>query len=255
MAGGFTSLCFGGPAAEQGGRGEAREQRAPTARRGGPRPERYGEKCGSRNSVPGGRPRAAPAAFIPAPGGPCSRWHRGQHHHHFPASRRVKRGNVRADPHGHAVGFPRRTVAVRHRGRPGHPQRPVRHAGHAARRAPRERPPAGVGPPERPSAAAAAPWRPHEAGRLRGHAHRHHGRPPGPDDHAGPGPRLHDRAGRRLRLQPACQDLPDRDGQWIVEDLGSTNGTYLDRSRLTSPTPVPLGAPIRIGKTVIELRK
>ncbi|WP_066945880.1 FHA domain-containing protein FhaB/FipA [Streptomyces lushanensis] len=48
---------------------------------------------------------------------------------------------------------------------------------------------------------------------------------------------------------------PDRDGQWIVEDLGSTNGTYLDRTRLTTPTPIALGAPIRIGKTVIELRK
>ncbi|MEU6403922.1 FHA domain-containing protein [Streptomyces sp. NPDC046985] len=48
---------------------------------------------------------------------------------------------------------------------------------------------------------------------------------------------------------------PDRDGQWIVEDLGSTNGTYLDRARLNTPTPIPLGAPIRIGKTVIELRK
>ncbi|QLH22967.1 FHA domain-containing protein [Streptomyces sp. Rer75] len=48
---------------------------------------------------------------------------------------------------------------------------------------------------------------------------------------------------------------PDRDGQWIVEDLGSTNGTYLERNRLTTPTPIPLGAPIRIGKTVIELRK
>jgi len=48
---------------------------------------------------------------------------------------------------------------------------------------------------------------------------------------------------------------PDRDGNWIVEDLGSTNGTYLDRSRLTTATPIPLGAPIRIGKTVIELRK
>ncbi|MCX2968000.1 FHA domain-containing protein [Streptomyces sp. TRM70308] len=48
---------------------------------------------------------------------------------------------------------------------------------------------------------------------------------------------------------------PDRDGQWIVEDLGSTNGTYLDRNRLTTPTPIPPGAPIRIGKTVIELRK
>ncbi|MFC5719711.1 FHA domain-containing protein [Streptomyces gamaensis] len=48
---------------------------------------------------------------------------------------------------------------------------------------------------------------------------------------------------------------PDHDGQWIVEDLGSTNGTYLDRTRLTTPTPIPLGTPIRIGKTVIELRK
>ncbi|MFI8101478.1 FHA domain-containing protein [Streptomyces sp. NPDC086023] len=48
---------------------------------------------------------------------------------------------------------------------------------------------------------------------------------------------------------------PDRDGNWIVEDLGSTNGTYLDRARLTVATPIPLGAPIRIGKTVIELRK
>ncbi|MFI9721016.1 FHA domain-containing protein [Streptomyces sp. NPDC052396] len=48
---------------------------------------------------------------------------------------------------------------------------------------------------------------------------------------------------------------PDNDGQWIVEDLRSTNGTYLDRTRLTTPTPIPLGAPIRIGKTVIELRK
>jgi pSer/pThr/pTyr-binding forkhead associated (FHA) protein len=48
---------------------------------------------------------------------------------------------------------------------------------------------------------------------------------------------------------------PDRDGQWIVEDLGSTNGTYLGRTRLTTPTPIPPGEPIRIGKTVIELRK
>jgi pSer/pThr/pTyr-binding forkhead associated (FHA) protein len=48
---------------------------------------------------------------------------------------------------------------------------------------------------------------------------------------------------------------PDQNGQWIVEDLGSTNGTYLDRARLTTPTPIGPGAPIRIGKTVIELRK
>lgn len=53
---------------------------------------------------------------------------------------------------------------------------------------------------------------------------------------------------RHARLFP-------QDGQWIVEDLGSTNGTYLDRSKVTRPTPVPLGVPIRVGKTVIELRK
>ena len=48
---------------------------------------------------------------------------------------------------------------------------------------------------------------------------------------------------------------PDQSGQWIVEDLNSTNGTYLDRTRLTSPTPLQPGVAIRIGRTVIELRK
>ena len=46
-----------------------------------------------------------------------------------------------------------------------------------------------------------------------------------------------------------------QDGQWIVEDLGSTNGTYLDRQKVTRPMPVPTGVPIRIGKTVLELRR
>ena len=46
-----------------------------------------------------------------------------------------------------------------------------------------------------------------------------------------------------------------QDGQWIVEDLGSTNGTYLDRQKVARPTPVPVGVPIRIGKTVLELRR
>jgi hypothetical protein len=46
-----------------------------------------------------------------------------------------------------------------------------------------------------------------------------------------------------------------QDGQWLVEDLGSTNGTYLDRQKVTQPTPVPVGVPIRIGKTVLELRR
>jgi pSer/pThr/pTyr-binding forkhead associated (FHA) protein len=53
---------------------------------------------------------------------------------------------------------------------------------------------------------------------------------------------------RHARLFP-------QDGQWLVEDLGSTNGTYLDRQKVTAPTPVPIGVPIRIGKTVLELRR
>jgi len=43
--------------------------------------------------------------------------------------------------------------------------------------------------------------------------------------------------------------------QWMLEDLGSTNGTYLDRQRVTDPVAAPPGVPIRVGKTVLELRK
>ena len=53
---------------------------------------------------------------------------------------------------------------------------------------------------------------------------------------------------RHARLVPG-------DGSWLVEDLGSTNGTYLAGSKVSRPTPVPLGAQIKIGKTVLELRR
>jgi len=43
--------------------------------------------------------------------------------------------------------------------------------------------------------------------------------------------------------------------QWFVEDLGSTNGTYIGTVRITQPTTVTLGTQIRIGKTILELRK
>jgi pSer/pThr/pTyr-binding forkhead associated (FHA) protein len=45
-----------------------------------------------------------------------------------------------------------------------------------------------------------------------------------------------------------------RGSEWYVEDLGSTNGTYLDRAKVTTAVRVPMGTPVRIGKTVIELR-
>ena len=48
--------------------------------------------------------------------------------------------------------------------------------------------------------------------------------------------------------------LSQRGSEWYVEDLGSTNGTYLDRAKVTTAVRVPIGTPVRIGKTVIELR-
>jgi pSer/pThr/pTyr-binding forkhead associated (FHA) protein len=43
--------------------------------------------------------------------------------------------------------------------------------------------------------------------------------------------------------------------QWFVEDLGSTNGTYIGSHRLTQPTTLQVGSKVRIGKTTLELRK
>jgi len=45
------------------------------------------------------------------------------------------------------------------------------------------------------------------------------------------------------------------DGTWVVQDLDSTNGTFLDGVRVTLPTPIPLNTPIRIGTTSFELRR
>jgi pSer/pThr/pTyr-binding forkhead associated (FHA) protein len=43
--------------------------------------------------------------------------------------------------------------------------------------------------------------------------------------------------------------------QWFVEDLGSTNGTYIGTVRISQPTTLTLGTQVRIGKTILELRK
>lgn len=45
------------------------------------------------------------------------------------------------------------------------------------------------------------------------------------------------------------------EGAWIVEDLGSTNGTWIDRTRITTPTVLPVGAPLRVGRTTLQLQK
>ncbi|MEE1621466.1 FHA domain-containing protein FhaB/FipA [Zafaria sp. J156] len=54
-------------------------------------------------------------------------------------------------------------------------------------------------------------------------------------------------SGRHARLFP-------QGSRWFIEDLGSTNGTFLGDSQLTRAQPVELGQKIRIGKTVMELR-
>ena len=53
---------------------------------------------------------------------------------------------------------------------------------------------------------------------------------------------------RHARIYPA-------EGSWVVEDLGSTNGTWIDRTRITSPTVLPVGAPLRVGRTTLQIQK
>lgn len=49
--------------------------------------------------------------------------------------------------------------------------------------------------------------------------------------------------------------LRRHDGIWYAEDLGSTNGTFLDGARIHGPTELRVGARVRLGKTTVELRK
>ena len=46
-----------------------------------------------------------------------------------------------------------------------------------------------------------------------------------------------------------------RGGSVVVEDLGSTNGTYLNRKRVSAPSELQRGDKVKIGRTVMELRK
>ena len=47
----------------------------------------------------------------------------------------------------------------------------------------------------------------------------------------------------------------DKNGSWYVEDLGSTNGTYLNQRRITAPAEVHAGDRVKVGKTTLELRR
>lgn len=50
-----------------------------------------------------------------------------------------------------------------------------------------------------------------------------------------------------------CRVFPEADG-WLVEDLGSTNGTFLDNQRVDDPMPFKRGDKLRLGATTLELR-
>jgi pSer/pThr/pTyr-binding forkhead associated (FHA) protein len=46
-----------------------------------------------------------------------------------------------------------------------------------------------------------------------------------------------------------------RDGDVFLEDLGSTNGTYIHDKKITSAVPLRKGDKVRFGRTTLELRK
>ena len=46
-----------------------------------------------------------------------------------------------------------------------------------------------------------------------------------------------------------------KNGSWYVEDLGSTNGTFVNDQKLAAPAMVQPGDKIRIGTTTLELRR
>lgn len=46
-----------------------------------------------------------------------------------------------------------------------------------------------------------------------------------------------------------------KNGVQMVEDLGSTNGTYVNQRRISAPVEVHRGDRIKIGKTVLELKR
>jgi pSer/pThr/pTyr-binding forkhead associated (FHA) protein len=43
-------------------------------------------------------------------------------------------------------------------------------------------------------------------------------------------------------------------GDWLIQDLDSTNGTFLDGQKVSTPLPVSMNTQVRVGQTTFELR-
>lgn len=54
-------------------------------------------------------------------------------------------------------------------------------------------------------------------------------------------------SGRHARLFP-------QGSRWFLEDLGSTNGTFVGGTRLTRAVPIEAGSDFRVGRTTMQLR-
>ena len=54
-------------------------------------------------------------------------------------------------------------------------------------------------------------------------------------------------SGRHARLFP-------QGSRWFLEDLGSTNGTFVCGTRLTRAVPIEPGSDFRVGRTTMQLR-
>ena len=48
--------------------------------------------------------------------------------------------------------------------------------------------------------------------------------------------------------------LTAREGRLVLSDLGSTNGTYVNGRRVSTPVDLSRGDAVQIGKTVMEVR-
>ncbi|MEX2293108.1 MAG: FHA domain-containing protein [Acidimicrobiales bacterium] len=129
---------------------------------------------------------------------------------------------------------------------------------------------AEVNPPRVTEAPPPAPKRERAARRPGARKHRAHGPPVlrlvAPPELRGRAYELGDETtiGRAAGCQVTIDDsyasqlharVFHRDGKLFVEDIGSTNGTYLNRSKVTGPMLIQRGDQLQIGNTILELEQ